>query len=138
MARTLEMPTDAAGRYQAIQWLMVQMGGIGPMFGQVGFFHKFAGKEFEDKRPRDRYVGEAQRILAVLDRRLAERQWIMGDDFTIADIAIFPWVRNLTGFYDAGALVGIDSYAHVARSLASFVARPAVQAGLLVPKPDTP
>ena len=132
------LPHDPAGRYETLQWLMFQVGGVGPMFGQVGFFHKFAGKDFEDKRPRDRYVGEAQRILAVLDRRLAERHWIMGDDFTIADIAIFPWVRNLIGFYDAGALVGIDSYAHVARALAAFVARPAVQAGLLVPKPDTP
>jgi GSH-dependent disulfide-bond oxidoreductase len=129
---------DAAGRYETLQWLMFQVGGVGPMFGQVGFFHKFAGKDFEDKRPRDRYVGEARRILAVLDRHLAERSWIMGDDFTIADIAIFPWVRNLIGFYDAGALVGIDSYPQVARALAAFVARPAVQAGLLVPGPDTP
>jgi GSH-dependent disulfide-bond oxidoreductase len=117
---------------------MFQVGGVGPMFGQVGFFHKFAGKEFEDKRPRDRYVGEAKRILAVLDRHLAGRSWMMGDDFTIADIAIFPWVRNLVGFYDAGALVGIDQYRQVARVLAAFLARPAVQAGLLVPGPDTP
>jgi GSH-dependent disulfide-bond oxidoreductase len=129
---------DAAGRYETLQWLMFQVGGVGPMFGQVGFFHKFAGKEFEDKRPRDRYVGEAKRILAVLDRHLAGRSWMMGDDFTIADIAIFPWVRNLVGFYDAGALVGIDQYRQVARVLAAFLARPAVQAGLLVPGPDTP
>jgi GSH-dependent disulfide-bond oxidoreductase len=127
------MPADASGRYETIQWLMFQMGGIGPMFGQVGFFHKFGGKDYEDKRPRDRYVGEARRLLDVLDRRLAGRQWIMGDDYTIADIAIFPWVRNLIGFYGAGELVGIDSFAEVRRVLAAFLARPAVQRGLLIP-----
>ena len=129
---------DPALRYQTLQWVMFQVGGVGPMFGQVGFFHKFAGKEFEDKRPRDRYVGEARRLLGVLDGRLAERDWIMGERYTIADIAVFPWVRNLIGFYDAGELVGIDAYANVKRVLAAFVARPAVQAGLLVPKADTP
>src|SRR5450755_156246 len=101
------IPQDAAGRYTTIQWLMFQMGGIGPMFGQVGFFHKFAGKDFEDKRPRDRYVAESRRLLAVLDRQLAGRAWIMGDHYTIADMATFPWVRNLIGFYGAGDLVGI-------------------------------
>ena len=100
------MPRDGAGRYETIQWLMFQMGGIGPMFGQLGFFHKFAGKDYEDKRPRDRYVAESKRLLAVLDQRLAGRAWIMGDDYTIADIATFPWVRNLIGFYEAGELVG--------------------------------
>jgi GSH-dependent disulfide-bond oxidoreductase len=130
--------SDAAGRYETIQWLMFQVGGIGPMFGQVGFFHKFAGKDFDDKRPRDRYVGEAKRLLGVLEGRLADRAWITGDSFTIADIAIFPWVRNLVGFYEAGALVGIDDFAAVQRALAAFVARPAVQRGLLIPKPDTP
>src|SRR6185295_13222445 len=124
----------SAVRYETLQWLMFQMAGIGPMFGQVGFFHKFAGKDFEDKRPRDRYVGEAKRLLAVLDARLSGRTWTMGDDYTIADIAIFPWVRNLVGFYGAGEIVGIDRYPQVQRALAAFVARPAVQAGLLIPK----
>ncbi|HEY3634049.1 MAG TPA: glutathione S-transferase N-terminal domain-containing protein, partial [Caldimonas sp.] len=132
------LPVDPAARWQTIQWLMFQMGGIGPMFGQVGFFHKFAGKDFEDKRPRDRYVGEAKRLLAVLDWRLRGREWTMGEAFTIADIAIFPWVRNLVGFYGAGELVGIDGYPDVQRALAAFLARPAVQAGLLVPAPDAP
>ena len=122
-----------AGRYQTIQWLMFQMGGIGPMFGQLGFFHKFAGKEYEDKRPRDRYVDESRRLLGVLDERLAGRAWIMGDAYTIADIAIFPWVRNLIGFYEAGELVGITDFPHVRRVLASFVARPAVARGLGIP-----
>ena len=111
------MPRDAAGRYETIQWLMFQMGGIGPMFGQVGFFHKFAGKDYEDKRPRDRYVAEAKRLLGVLNQRLAGRDWIMGDDYSIADIATFPWVRNLVGFYEAGELVGIQNFPNVTRVL---------------------
>lgn len=127
------LSTDAARRYETMQWLMWQMGGLGPMFGQLGFFHKFAGKEFEDKRPRDRYAVEAKRLLAVLDQRLTGRTWIMGDDYTIADIAIFPWVHNLVGFYGAGDLVGIANYAHVRRALAAFVARPAVVRGLAIP-----
>ena len=84
------LPADAGGRFETLQWLMFQMGGIGPMFGQLGFFHKFAGKDYEDKRPRDRYVAEARRLLGVLDQRLQGRDWVMGDTYTIADIAIFP------------------------------------------------
>ena len=127
-------PKDAAGRYETIQWLMWQMGGVGPMFGQLGFFHKFAGKDYDDKRPRDRYLDESKRLLGVLDQRLAGRAWIMGDDYTIADIATFPWVRNLTGFYGAGELVEIDKFPNVTRSLAAFVARPAVEKGLNIPQ----
>ena len=124
---------DAAARYETLQWLMFQMGGVGPMFGQVGFFVKFAGKDFEDKRPRDRYVAEARRLLAVLDERLAGRKWIMGDDYSIADIATFPWVRNLVGFYEAGEVVGFNDFGNVARVLAAFVERPAVVRGLTIP-----
>jgi GST-like protein len=127
------IPKDAAGRYQTIQWLMFQMGGIGPMFGQVGFFHKFAGKEYEDKRPRDRYINEAKRLLSVLDQRLEGRDWMMGEQYTIADIAIFPWVRNLVNFYGAGELVEYHQFQNVQRVLAAFVARPAVAKGLEVP-----
>jgi GST-like protein len=127
------IPADAAGRYEALEWLMFQMSGIGPMFGQVGFFNKFAGKEFEDKRPRDRYVTEAKRLLAVLDRRLAGRRWVLGEEYSIVDIATFPWVRNLIGFYEAGDLVGIKDYREVNRVLAEFLARPAVVRGLSVP-----
>jgi GST-like protein len=130
------LPIDPAARYHAIQWLMFQMGGIGPMFGQVGFFNKFAGKDYEDKRPRDRYVAESKRLLRVLDQRLAERAWIMGDNYTIADIATFPWVRNLIGFYEAGDLVGIADFPHVTRALDAFVARPAVIKGLAIPQRD--
>jgi len=127
------MSQDPAGRYETIQWLMFQMGGIGPMFGQLGFFHKFAGKDYEDKRPRDRYVAESVRLLGVLERRLAGRDWIMGDEYSIADIATFPWVRNLVGFYGAGELVGFGNFPEVSRVLAAFVARPAVVRGLTIP-----
>ncbi len=128
------IPKDAAARYETIQWVMFQMGGIGPMFGQLGFFNKFAGKDYEDKRPRDRYVGESKRLLGVLDKHLANREWIMGDSYTIADIATFPWIRNLVGFYEAGELVGFKDFANVARVLEAFVARPAVVKGLGIPK----
>ncbi len=127
------IPQDAAGRYETIQWLMFQMGGIGPMFGQLGFFNKFAGKDYEDKRPRDRYVAESTRLLGVLNQRLANRAWIVGDDYSIADIATFPWIRNLVGFYEAGDLVGIRNFPNVTRALDAFVARPAVGKGLNIP-----
>lgn len=127
------LPADPGLRYETIQWLMFQMGGVGPMFGQLGFFHKFAGKDIEDKRPRDRYVAESRRLLGVLDARLKGRRWIMGDDYTIADMAILPWVRNLVGFYGAGDLVGYADFVEVQRVLDAFLARPAVQAGLNQP-----
>ena len=130
------LPREPAARYETLQWLMWQMGGIGPMFGQVGFFHKFAGRDYADKRPRDRYVAESRRLLAVLEARLSARTWLMGDTYTIADMAVFPWVRNLIGFYDAGELVGIGEYLHVTRALEAFLARPAVERGVTLPKRD--
>lgn len=127
------LSTDATQRYQTLQWLMFQMGGIGPMFGQLGFFHKFAGKSYEDKRPRDRYVSESIRLLSVLNRHLEQREWIM-DQYSIADIAIFPWIRNLIGFYEAGELVNIEQFPHVLRVLDKFKQRPAVIEGLQIPR----
>ncbi|WP_120965112.1 glutathione binding-like protein [Comamonas sp. lk] len=129
------LPADPAARYETLQWLMFQMGGVGPMFGQVGFFHKFAGKAFEDKRPRDRYVNESRRLLGVLETRLTNRQWVMGEAFTIADIAIWPWVRNMvaeTG-YNASELLGWHEFPQLQRVLKAFEARPSVQKGLKVP-----
>jgi GSH-dependent disulfide-bond oxidoreductase len=130
----LLMPREAARRYETIQWLMFQMSAIGPMFGQVGFFNKFAGKDYEDKRPLQRYIAESKRLLAVLDRRLSEDTWIMGDDYGIADISTFPWIGNLIGFYNAGELVGISDFTHVMRALNSFKLRPAVIRGSEIPK----
>ena len=134
----LFLPEHGAARYETIQWLMFQMGGVGPMFGQLGFFHKFAGKDYEDKRPRDRYVDESKRLLAVLNQRMEGRKWLMGDDYSIADIATWPWVRNLYGFYGAGDLVGIQNFPDVTRAVDAFVARPAVAKGLEIPKRPAP
>ena len=125
---------DPAQRWQVVQWLMFQMGGVGPMFGQLGFFHKFAGKDFDDKRPRDRYVAESNRLLAVLDKQLSQSEWVAGADYSVADIAILPWVNNLVGFYAAGELVQFDKFTHVQRALQAFLARPAVQRGLKIPE----
>jgi GST-like protein len=127
------LPTDPAERIETIQWVHFQMAAIGPIFGQLGFFHKFAGREIEDKRPRDRYVNESKRLLGVLETRLDGRDWIMGDDFTIADIASLGWVRNLIGFYEAGDLVDYKSLIHVPRWLEAGLARPAVARGLNIP-----
>ena len=127
------MPADGTARHQAVQWLMFQMSFIGPMFGQVGFFHKFEGRTYEDKRPRDHYVAEAKRLLGVLDQRLEGREWMMGAEYTIVDMSIFPLVRNLIGYYGAADLVGINDYPSVTRALAAFVARPAVARGLKIP-----
>jgi GST-like protein len=128
------LPADAARRWQTIQWVHFQMGGIGPMFGQVGFFHKFAGRDYEDKRPRDRYVSESKRLLGVMESHLAGRQWFMDDDYTIADISMLGWVRNLIGFYGARDLVGFDDFKNVSAWLERGLARPAVQRGLDIPK----
>ncbi|HKU13313.1 MAG TPA: glutathione S-transferase N-terminal domain-containing protein [Steroidobacteraceae bacterium] len=124
---------EGAARYETLQWLMFQAAGISPIFGQVGFFHRFAGKEYEDKRPRDRYVAESRRLLDVLEARLATRTWIMGEDFTVADIGTFPMIRNLVYFYRAGDLVGIEELPNVQRALAAFIARPAVARAVDIP-----
>ena len=127
------LPSDPARRWQTIQWVHFQMGGIGPMFGQVGFFHKFAGREYEDKRPLQRYVSESRRLLAVMEAHLAGRQWFMDEEFTIADISMLGWVRNLIGFYEARELVGFNEFNSVAAWLQRGLVRPAVQRGLNIP-----
>jgi GST-like protein len=125
---------DAARRYETIQWVFFQMAAVGPMFGQVGYFHKFAGREIEDKRPLERYRAESQRLLGVLETRVDGRRWIMGDDYTIADISLLGWVRNLIGFYGARDLVAFDTLTHVPAWLERGLARPAVQRGLDIPR----
>jgi GSH-dependent disulfide-bond oxidoreductase len=113
---------------------MFQMAAVGPMFGQLGFFHKFAGREIEDPRPKERYRAETQRLLGVLEQRLATRKWMMGDTYTIADIAIVGWIKTLTTFYMAGDLVNYAALVHVPRWYADMLARPAVARGLDIPK----
>ena len=129
------LPADPARRYETVQWLFFQMAAMGPMFGQVGFFHKLAGREIEDKRPLERYRDEARSVLAVVEARFAERTWIMGDEYTIADIAMLGWVRNLVGYYDAGELVGFKDFNRTSAWLERGLARPAVKRGLEIPKP---
>jgi GST-like protein len=127
------LPADEARRYETIQWVHFQVGAIGPMFGQVGYFHKFAGKDIADKRPLKRYVAESKRLLDVIENRLDGRRWIMGEDYTIADISMLGWVRNLIGFYGARELVEFDALEHVHVWLERGLARPAVQRGIEIP-----
>ena len=127
------LPVDPGERWHAIQWVMFQMGGVGPMFGQLGFFHKFAGKDYEDKRPRDRYAAESKRLLGVMDGWLADRDWFVGNDYSVADISMLGWVRNLIGFYEAAEIVGFSMFKNVAAWLERGLARPAVQEGLNIP-----
>ena len=131
--KTGKLLPDGAARYETLAWLMFQMASIGPMFAQVVFFHKFAGRDYEDKRPLQRYVEESKRLLGVLERRLAEREWLMGADYSIADVATLGWMRNLVQFYGAGDLVGWHEFVAVQRWLDRGLARPAVQRGLTIP-----
>ncbi|HEX7760027.1 MAG TPA: glutathione S-transferase N-terminal domain-containing protein [Caulobacteraceae bacterium] len=127
------LPADPARRLETIEWLFWQMASVGPMFGQLGYFHKFAGREIEDKRPLERYRVESKRLLDMLDARLDGRQWVMGDDYTIADISLLGWVRNLIGFYGAGELVAYETLNRVPAWLERALARPAVRRGLEIP-----
>ncbi|MEM0977968.1 MAG: glutathione S-transferase N-terminal domain-containing protein [Pseudomonadota bacterium] len=126
------LPKDGAKRYETLQWLMFQMGGVGPMFGQLGFFYKFAGKDIEDPRPRDRYIAEAARLLNVIEGQLEGRDWLTGE-YSIADIATAPWIRTVRDFYEAGEVTGLDNMTNVQAYIDRFVARPAVQVGLNTP-----
>jgi GSH-dependent disulfide-bond oxidoreductase len=126
------LPDEPACRYETVQWVMWQMGGVGPMFGQLGFFVKFAGKEIADPRPRERYINEAKRLLNVLDGRLSHRDWVMGAEYTIADVALWPWIRAL-GLYDAEETVGLKQFTNVKQWLARALERPASQAALNIP-----
>jgi GSH-dependent disulfide-bond oxidoreductase len=127
------MSADPALRYETLQWVFFQMAAIGPIFGQLGFFHKFAGREYEDKRPFQRYRDESKRLFGVLEGRLTGREWIMGNDYSIADIATLGWVRNMGGFYGAGEILELDSFTNTMAWLERGLARPAVQRGLNIP-----
>lgn len=130
------MPTDARSKWEVTQWLMFQMGGVGPMFGQLGFFHKFAGAKFEDKRPLNRYVDEATRLFEVMEARLENREYFVGDEYTIADLALWPWVRSIDGFYEASELVGTNDFPNVREWCQRCEARPASQIGIKTPPRD--
>ena len=127
------MPTEPVARYECLQWLMFQMGGVGPMFGQLGHFYKFAADKITDSYPTDRYLNESKRLLAVLEGRLSDRAYIMGGDYTIADIATAPWVRTLIKTYDAGDELGLDGFRNVIAWPDRILSRPAVERGLNIP-----
>lgn len=127
------LPTDPARRAETLQWLMWQMGGLGPMLGQFGFFHAYAGKEIDDKRPRDRYLNEGKRLLAVLDQRLDGQRYIMGDDYTIADIAAWPWIRAIMTGYDAAEEMELSKFSNVMEWFDRCWSRPASQAAVTIP-----
>lgn len=129
------MPADTHGRMQVLQWLMFQMGGLGPMFGQLGYFHKYDGSKIEDPRPRERYVKEGKRLLGVLEKQLEGREWITGD-YSIADIAVGPWLRTIRDYYKAGDLLEMDRFTQVMAYLDRFLARPTVLRGLKQPPQD--
>jgi GST-like protein len=128
------IPQDPSLRWESIQWVFFQMASVGPMFGQLGFFHKFAGREIEDKRPLHRYVTESKRLLGVVETRLEGRSWLVDEAYGIADISLVGWVRNLITFYEARELVSFDGYPHVAAWLERCLARPGVQRGLAIPQ----
>ena len=127
------LPADPARRIETIQWVFFQMAAVGPNFGQVGFFYRFAGKAIEDKRPLERFVNEAKRLMGVLETRLKDREWIMGDEYTIADIAIFPWVRTLRVFYEADELIGLADFPETMAWTERCLARPASEKGINIP-----
>ncbi len=127
------MPTEPAARYECMQWLMFQMGGVGPMFGQLGHFYKFAADKITDSYPTDRYLKESKRLLGVLEDRLSDRVYIMGGDYSIADIATAPWVRTLTNTYDAGDDLGLEDFRNVVAWRDRILSRPAVERGLNMP-----
>ncbi len=129
--KTGKLMPEGAAKYDVLKWLMFQMGGLGPMFGQLGYFVKFAGKDIEDPRPRERYQAEAKRLLAVLEGHLSDREWMAGD-YSIADIAIAPWLRQLEA-YGIKDMVGWNALTHAPAYLDRFLARPAVQRGLNIP-----
>lgn len=129
------LPSDAARRYETIQWVMFQMGGVGPMFGQFGHFFKFAADKTTDDYAVNRYADEAKRLLGVVEKRLEGREWIMGDDYTIADIALFPWL-NAINFYGGQERLNLAAHKNVTAYIERGLARPAAKAGMNVPPRD--
>ncbi|KAL3675451.1 hypothetical protein R1sor_025399 [Riccia sorocarpa] len=126
------LPTDPRLRYETIQWLFFQMAGVGPMFGQFGHFYKYAGEKCKDPYPVERYSTEAKRLLGVLEKRLEGRQFLVGDQYTIADIATFPWVRCLETGYNAAEYLGLSNLPNVVAWRARCEERPATARGLTV------
>lgn len=124
------LPQDSRQRNVTLQWLFFQVGHIGPMFGQFGHFYKYAKEQCDHPYPVKRYTDEAKRLLKVLDRRLEESSWIAGAEYSIADMAIFPWVECLRRHYEASDQLNLDSYTRVIQWLETCLERPGVKKGM--------
>lgn len=131
------IPADANGKYETLCWVMFQMGGVGPMFGQFGHFFKFAAdKVANNSYPMERYRDESKRLLSVLEARLEGRDWLMGDTYTIADIATFPWIEGARKFYGGADVLEYSSFPNVMAWVDRGLARPAVKKGMDIPAKD--
>lgn len=128
------LPADPRAESEVLQWLFFQVGHEGPMFGQFGHFFKFAREACDHPYPLERYTKETRRILGVMNERLAGREWFVADTYTIADIALCPWVLTLDGFYEGGEHLGLAEFEHVNAWTARCKTRPAFQRGLEVGK----
>jgi GSH-dependent disulfide-bond oxidoreductase len=126
------IPKDATARIECLQWLFFQMGSIGPMFGQFGHFYKYAVETCDHPYPKERYTKEVRRLLGVLEERLSDQSYIIGNDYTIADMAIFPWVGCLDWGYDAKIHLKLDEFPNVNQWHDRCANRPAAQKGSLV------
>lgn len=131
------LPKDPALAQQTLSWVFYQMAGVGPILGQVGYFHRFAGKAIEDKRPLERFVNEGKRVLDVLEQRLAQGPWIMGAEYSIADMAFIGWIDTMDGFYQATELLDTKSRPKLMEWKARMLERPAVKRGSAIPSRDS-
>ncbi len=125
------LSADPAAQYTTIQWVMFQIGGIGPMFGQLDHFMRGAGKDIDDMRPRQRFIEEAERLLSVLDQHLEGREYLV-DEFSIADIAVAPWLRIIKLSQEFMDVLDWNDLENVPAYLDRCLARPAVERGLNV------
>lgn len=122
-------------KYNIFQWLIFQMSSVGPTLGQLGYFYAFEGKKIEDSRPLNRYLSETKRILKMIDAHLERRVWL-ADTYSIADIAMAPWLSVIERFYDAADVTELDQFLNIKRYLENFNSRPAVLSGMNIPKHD--
>ncbi|WP_108650338.1 glutathione binding-like protein [Dongshaea marina] len=126
------LSADPRLRVETLQWLFFQVGGIGPMFGQFGHFYRYGRDNCDHPYPVERYATEARRLLGVLETRLEGRHYLVGEAYSIADIATFPWVICLDRFYEASEKLGLSEFPNVAAWVERCRCRPASVRGLEV------
>lgn len=127
------LPNTEAQRLEALQWVFFQVGGVGPMMGQFGHFFKFADQSINHDYALARYRDEVRRLLQVLEQQLTGQDFIVGTDYSIADLSIWPWIRTLHGFYAATEALGLDDFPRVNDWLGRCQSRPASQAAVKIP-----